>query len=109
MSETTVRKFPHSRKDAQRFYYRIDWLQPNMRVRLFFATDSSNGTRNGYEEDATFLRIEGKGHDRHAVFESADLLHGGSYEWEAYRYNKRWVYGTGADRLSLVDVITEED
>lgn len=79
---------------------RIDSLTPDTEVTLRF-----HHRGNSYDEAATFLGISGEGDDRRARFRSADtetLTAGRTYEWEAYRYNGHWAYGTSADRLSLV-------
>lgn len=68
---------------------RIDNLEPGTEVTLFFHGEQDS-------EPAVFLGLKGEGDSRHAKFRSE---HG---EWEAYRYNGRWAYGTGADRLQLL-------
>lgn len=78
---------------------RIDQLTEGMEVVLRF-----DGHR---EESAKFLRMVGKGDSRRATFQSWDKPFGKDlipYEWEAYRYNRRWSYGSGAGRLKLVSV-----
>lgn len=72
---------------------RIATLTPGEDVTLRTATG---------DEPARFLRHTDEGT---AVF----LQHrrdGTPYEWEAYRYNGRWSYGTSAQRLSLVQPTT---
>lgn len=60
--------------------------------------------REGVEE-TVLERVEGVGGERTAHFRS--LGAGGVwYPWEAYRYQGRWAYGTGADRLRLLEVLT---
>lgn len=51
------------------------------------------------DEDATFVKIEGTGNDRRMTLRQA-----GMGEWEAYRYNGRWVYGSSAESLRLISV-----
>ena len=75
--------------------YRIDSLDPMTSVILAF---------DGRQERATFHSLIGdkKNPQRRALFESKDEQ-GKAYKWEAYRYQGRWAYGTGAGRLTLVD------
>lgn len=72
----------------------IDSLKPGTKVTLGF---------NDGEEPARFLRIEGTGPGRRAYFRSLEGRPR-QYEWAAYRFQGRWVYGTSADRLRLVSV-----
>ena len=79
----------------------IDRLVPGQPCRL--------GFKHG-DEPAVFMKIEGEGSLRRATFRQK-LHSGGWTEWEAYRYQDRWVYGTSADRLRLVEAppwLTEE-
>ena len=80
---------------------RIDTLKAGQKVTLGFYY---GGTK--VEESAEFVRVEGEGERRHATFTSTTEINGEprTYEWQAYRYHKRWAYGTGADRLTLVKV-----
>ena len=71
---------------------RIDNLKPGQNVILGFV---------GSAERSMFLEISGEGESRTAKFVSIDGS-GAFYTWEAYRYNKRWAYGTSAQRLSLL-------
>lgn len=73
---------------------RIDSLVPGTEVTLDFGH---------YTETAKFLSLRGGGVERTASFKSTDT-DGREYEWEAYRYQGHWVYGTSADRLRLVKV-----
>lgn len=63
-------------------------------------------------ETAAFLGIYGEGDGRNAKLATvskhpkSDGTHP-IIEWEIYRYNGRWAYGTSADRISLVRVIAE--
>lgn len=81
---------------------RIDKLEPGQQVTLRF-----HGPYAANDETVTFLGIEGTGDDRRARFftrgtplTKSDPDDG--YEWEAYRYNGTWAYGSSADRLSIV-------
>ena len=84
---------------------RIDQLKPGSEVMLSF-----DGAK---PERAVFVRIKGEDDERHAQFVSMDdgksSINGVPYlyVWDAYRFQGRWVYGSGANRLTLVDVITE--
>jgi hypothetical protein len=55
---------------------------------------------------ALFLGIDGEGDDRRAVFAQFDCG-GNTFGWSAYRYNGGWAYGSSAERLSLVAVLTD--
>lgn len=72
---------------------RIDSLTPGTRITLWFEGTWGNAS----EEDAVFVRIEGEGETREAVFDQG-------FEWNAYRYNGHWAYGSGANRLRLVSI-----
>lgn len=74
---------------------RIDNLNNGDAVRLDLAGD---------EEVALFVAVNGEGNDRRATF--VQVTPAGSYEWDAYRYNGGWAFGTSADRLRLVEVIS---
>lgn len=76
---------------------RIDSLKPNTPVLLKFAHST---------EEATFLALIGEGDERRARFIHRDETIG-LFEWEAYRFQGRWVYGTSAQRLSLVAILEE--
>lgn len=76
---------------------RIDSLTPGSFVTLRF-----NGATD-HTEQATFVRVKGEKQDRRAVFYSVGR--NGGYEWEAYRFNGGWAYGSSAERLSLVNVV----
>lgn len=80
---------------------RIDNLKPGTIVVL----------DTGYDEPerAIFLGIDGEGDEREARF--AQFLAGPGpariQEWQAYRFNGRWAYGSGASALKLVDTLGE--
>lgn len=83
---------------------RIDKLEKGTFVTLDF--------NDRYQEDAVFLGIVGEGDDRRARFAQAGASHAASAngcyrmtEWEAYRYNGGWAFGTSAERLRLVGVM----
>lgn len=80
---------------------RIDSLAIGTKVLLEFTGSMGN---SGYTETMIFKGIEGTGDDRRATF--ADE-YDASAEWQAYRYNGYWAYGTSADRLRLLEVITD--
>lgn len=76
---------------------KIDNLESGQAVRLQF-----NGKRI---EAALFVSMidADKGDDRRARF--VQIAGDQSYEWDAYRYNGGWAYGSSAQRLSLVEVL----
>lgn len=78
---------------------RIDSLTAGDTVRLQFDGSMGNET---YTETMIFVGIKGEGEKRRAIF-TDEYQH--DAEWEAYRYNGHWAYGTGADRLRLLEVI----
>ena len=73
---------------------RIDSLKPGTTRELQFNAEFQ-GPGRAYREEATFLGIEGTGDERRARFDSG-------YEWEAYRYNGHWAYGSSAETLRLI-------
>ena len=74
---------------------RIDNLTRGEAVQLRF--DGADGT-----EHAVFVGVEGEGEDRRASFvQVLNRDQGTLFMWDAYRFNRRWVYGTSAQRLSL--------
>lgn len=83
---------------------RIDKLEPGQIVTLAFHKGASTTMEKGGrvdEEDAVFLGIDGEGDDRTARFVSASTRWGMHY-WRAYRFQGRWVFGSSAERLSVV-------
>jgi hypothetical protein len=86
---------------------RIDSLKPGTPVRLKFCAEFQ-GKDQAYEEDAVFVALTGEGNDRRATFGSPDQRVPGEdrvwYQWDAYRYKGRWVYGSSAETLRLVEV-----
>lgn len=76
---------------------RIDKLTPGSHVTLRFC-----GLGPDNAEPAVFVKVEGEGDDRHAHFISKDGTK--VYEWEAYRFEGRWSYGSGAEALYLLSV-----
>lgn len=82
---------------------RIDTIPAGSRVRLLF-TGSFN--RNPFEEEHTFLGIEGEGDSRRARFHRDEDGQYKAYDWEAYRYNGGWAYGSSAERLQLLAVLS---
>lgn len=75
---------------------RFDSLKPETRVTIEFARNFQFGGPE--HEDATFVKIEGEGDDRRMT-----LRQDGMGEWEAYRYNGRWAYGSSAETLRLIE------
>jgi hypothetical protein len=59
---------------------------------------------NPFEQDAKLLKLEGEGDDARATFKDEDGM-----EWEAYRYNGRWAYGSSANRLQVLGVLNDSD
>lgn len=87
---------------------RIDSLTPGTRVRLKFCAEYQ-GKGGEHEDDAVFVKLEGTGDDRRATFRTYDeqtreRTGREFYEWDAYRFNGRWAYGTSAETLRLVAV-----
>jgi hypothetical protein len=81
---------------------RIDHLVPGSFVELEINEASV--------EQAMFVRIDGSGEHRHAVFCQILTTTTGAprtYEWEAHRYNGHWAYGTSSQPLRLERVISE--
>ena len=72
---------------------RIDTLQPGATVQLLF-----HG-RYGDFMTQTFVGISGTGDDRRATFHDDT-----TGDWDAYRYEGGWAYGTSAERLQLIAV-----
>ena len=56
-----------------------------------------------YIERAVFLGIDGVGDEREAMFVSLTGDRESTYRWSAYRMGGRWVMGSSADRISLLD------
>lgn len=75
---------------------RIDSLREGDKVSLVIHPSSTN---DGYEMDAVFLRIEGQGDDREAVFTDTP---GGNESFRLYRFKNRWSIASDARRVSLV-------
>lgn len=83
---------------------RIDSLEPGAKVRLKFC---GSGWNAEHDEDAVFVGVTGEGNDRRATFRSLDQRtyeDRVEYEWDAYRYNGRWAYGSSAETLRLLAV-----
>jgi hypothetical protein len=77
---------------------RIDSLKPGDVVTLRFVGRWGNST---YEERMEFVGITGAGDDRRATFRTPGYAND---DWDAYRFNGRWCYGTSADPLVLLEV-----
>lgn len=83
---------------------RIDTLTPGDTVRLLYAGSATFG--NGpHEGEAVFLGISGAGDARRATFRDTT---GRQITWEAYRYNGHWAYGSSAEPLRLLEVLTSD-
>lgn len=81
---------------------RIDKLIPGDLVTLGFC-GSDNKVHT--EEPAVFLGHIGYGVTRRAEFAQVDRDNGNRiYEWETYRYNGGWAYGSSAERLRLLSL-----
>lgn len=74
---------------------RIDSLNVGDKVRLEFCGSRSLGN-DPYTDDCVFEGIVGEGDARRAVFG----------DWEAYRYNGGWAYGSSAERLRVLEVLS---
>ena len=48
-------------------------------------------------EDVLLVKIEGEGDDQRATFKDNEIG-----EWEAYRYNGRWCYGSSCEPLRVI-------
>jgi hypothetical protein len=81
---------------------RIDSLTPDSIVEIKF--HAGYGGALEFEKH-TFLRVEGKGEERTAIFRSFANGQFGSFEWSARRYDGRWVHGENAQVISLVGVL----
>lgn len=79
---------------------RIDSLEAGSAVVLEFVGSMGNAT---YTEKSVFQGIEGTGDKRRARF--VDNQTAVPFEWEAYRFNGHWAYGSSADRLRLLEVV----
>lgn len=60
--------------------------------------DKNRSMGQPQELTATLVRIEGEGDDKRAVFIDEEIG-----EWEAYRYNGRWAYGSSAEPLRVIE------
>ena len=81
---------------------RLDKLAEGTGVMLNFHV----GKRIVETSEARFVRMEGEGEDRHAVFRSRGRKgKNGWYEWEAYRYKGRWAYGSSADLITVHSIL----
>lgn len=58
----------------------------------------------GTEETVFFLGVTGTKDDREANF-TQRAPQGDLYDWSAYRFNGRWVYGSSADPIKPVSVV----
>lgn len=83
-------------------------LYPGAVVELEFV-----GNRDPFEL-AVFLEHRGKGDDQVAVFRQSEnvgrtpagqLADPLGFEWEAYRFQGRWAYGTSANPLRLNRIV----
>jgi hypothetical protein len=76
---------------------RISSLKPGETVTLKFAT-------YGEPTIEAAQLVEFKEDGQTAVFQT-DMGTGptGIFQWEAYRFNGRWCYGSSAQRVSIVD------
>jgi hypothetical protein len=80
----------------------ISHLTAGDKVTLEFS-EECQGAGHAYREAATFVGIDGAGKSRLATFTTLDE-NGNEYEWEAYRYDGAWRYGSAADALYLVSI-----
>jgi len=85
---------------------KIDNLKPCTLVELEFSNQWSLSEKEPSTEHAVFVGMSGSGDERLAEFISptnSDQM----FTWSAYRYKGRWVYGSGAAPVRLVNVIRE--
>lgn len=85
---------------------RIDSLKPGDTVELAF---SHYGNKDETYEYAVFLGIKGEGDTRRAEFIQRERGDTSVFNWEAYRFNGRWVYGTSAERLRVQEIVSTLD
>lgn len=85
---------------------RIDQLTPGDIVTLGFCLQARNTMTSPRmdEETAMFVGHIGYGVDRRAEFAQLDGQ-GKVYNWEAYRYNGGWAFGSSANRLRLLGLV----
>lgn len=74
---------------------RIANLTPGAEVTLRFATYGGS-----HDEVVTFVSLSEDG--QRATFHTDDREDLNGYDWEAYKFNGRWAYGSSAGRLSIV-------
>ncbi len=83
---------------------RIDNLTIGDIVTLRFHPGAGTLTdKEPYDESAVFLGMEGTGDDRQAWF-AQGMSNKKLYKWSAYRHGGKWVFGSSAERLSLISV-----
>lgn len=82
----------------------IDELQSGQRVELMFCGSKELGSKP-HTRQAWFAGIQGEGEDRRAWFQTRIPGDSRCYQWDAYRYDGDWAYGTSAERLRLIRVI----
>jgi hypothetical protein len=70
---------------------RIDSLVPGQKAQLKLVGSKSLGNSESVV-DVEFVRIDGQGETREAVFT----------DFSIYRFQGRWAYGTSAERAQLV-------
>ncbi len=75
----------------------ISHLKPGQKVTLHFRGSRSLGNE-GYVDTVVFKEHIGVGDDQRAVFTDEN----GRDQWEAYKFQGRWSYGTSAERLSIM-------
>lgn len=86
---TAAKATPPAAKPAQK---RISAKYVGEKLNLAF-----HGTYDRTVDEHTLIKLEGEGDDARATFRDVSGM-----EWEAYRYNGRWAYGSGAHRLTVV-------
>ena len=69
---------------------RINDLKDGESVTLKFHGSKRLGNEP-WEDTVVFHRFEGEGDDKRAFFDN----------WEAYRYNGHWAYGSSAEKLTI--------
>ena len=69
----------------------INGLKPGETVNLQFHGSKRLGNEP-YQNTFEFICFEGEGDDKRAIFED---------EFEAYRFNGHWAYGSSAEKLSV--------
>ncbi len=80
----------------------IKSLKPGQQLILTFKNASNKVIS---EEEATFVSYAKNGDEQTATFSQVNPTTGKTYEWDAYRFQNRWVYGSSAEPLSIKELV----